>query len=85
MTEQTLTTEERFDVLETVLQTLLLGALQDKPDIQRQLAEHLNTAIEASQRHQTRPAHVLHELQRYADALVMLDSVAAPLRPFLRP
>ena len=80
-----LTQEERLNVLEILVNSLIWGVYLEDRERRYEIAQQLNTTIAAAERHQSLTPNVVNQLKLISDSFVEIDNVADPLRPFLRP
>lgn len=77
--------EDRVLFLEMLTKAMIWGPyLKDKKH-RKEIADHLYTCAEASQRHQTHPQTVQQALLQFANSLAEIDNTPDALRPALKP
>ena len=82
--QKTLSVEDRLVVMEFMLDAVIWSLhLDDKPK-RLQMAAHLYGCVEASERHQAYPAHVLAHLYQVADGLTEIDRLPDSIKKTLR-
>ena len=80
-----LSLEERLVVQEFLMDAVIWGLhLDDKPK-RLKMAAHLYGCVQASERHQSYPAHVLAALYQFADGLTEIDRLPDSIKKTLRP
>ena len=80
-----LTLEERIEIQEWLTSAIIWGLYLDDPARRCEIAAHLNIGIEAAERHQSLPKHVLAALRHQTDALIGIEAMPGPLKSSLRP
>lgn len=79
-----LTLEERLQVQEILLESIIFGPLLNDQRFRQQIAQQLYSVLEAAQRSGSLSPAVLHALFQRADAMAELDNLPDGLKPALR-
>ena len=79
-----LTLEERLEVQEILLESIIFGPLLYDQRFRQQIAQQLYSVLEAAQRSGSLSPAVQHALFQRADAMAELDNLPDELKPVLR-
>lgn len=79
-----LSVEQRLEVLEILLDSMMFSAFDDQPNLKRLWSNNLQLTVQLCSEHQSLADGVLRELQAHADKLVEIDKYVDWLKMLLR-